>query len=117
MIDFDRLVNVACIKALGVPVKITLGSGVQVSILRDGSPLLGIFEESQKELREENGIMIASARPQLGMSRMMLLDACLRPDDIGYGDTVIEVGGRSWGVMEMLPPDSQGDIQIMLKIP
>lgn len=115
MIDFDAQVNMPCMLAFGVPVTLRLRGRPPVSALPDGSPLLGVYNKAQKDVREENGVIVDTARPRLGLSLVMLRAAGVSPDEIDDEDTVIEVGGECWGVMDMMPPDSQGDVQVILK--
>lgn len=115
MIDFDAQVNMPCMAAFGLPVTLRLRARPAVSTLADGSPLLGVYNKAQKDVREENGVIVDTARPRLGLSLMMLQAAGVTPDEIDDEDTVIEVGGECWGVMDLMQPDSQGDVQVILK--
>lgn len=116
MIDFDALVNRPCVRTFGRPVTITLFNQQPIWLLADGSPLLGVYEEAQKDVHLENGAYVDTVRPRLGFSLSDLHAAGLTPDVIDDEATVIEVAGKAWSVMELQGPDSQGDVQIMLKV-
>lgn len=115
--DFGALVLGPCIAAFGVPVVYQTVTGVLLSALADGSPLMGIFESATKEMRTaRDGTWVDTARPTLGMRVCDLVSAGCDPNALPIAGELMTIAGKIWRISESPPPDSEGHLHIILMV-
>lgn len=115
MIDFDGLVLSACVGAFGTPVAYTTVAGQVFDTLADGTPLSGIFERADKQIRpDRNGEWIDTARPTLGIRVSDLLSAGVDPAALPTAGETMLIEAALWQITGAPPPDSAGHMQLTL---
>lgn len=117
MIDFDGLVLAACVGAFGTPVVYTTVAGQTFDTLADATPLMGIFERADKQVRlDRNGEWIDTARPTLGIRVSDLVSAGVDPAALPTAGETMLIEAQLYRINGAPPPDSAGHMQLTLMI-